>query len=185
MPEITTDCPYCKEEINARATVCKHCGKEVDPIPEEKIRQALKEHEHSVVRKQHTDVAARDRKPASKSIAFGLWCIAFIGFAGIHRFYLGKNWTGLLYFLTWGFAGIGLLIDVFRLPQMVEDYNNRLFVENELANRNSGSRTISELPPAVEKDTVDEIRRLGALRDEGLLSEEEFAEKKRDLLRRL
>jgi hypothetical protein len=28
------ECLFCKEQINARAVVCKHCGKDVDPQPE-------------------------------------------------------------------------------------------------------------------------------------------------------
>lgn len=26
------ECPYCAEDILAKATLCKHCGKEVEPI---------------------------------------------------------------------------------------------------------------------------------------------------------
>lgn len=29
--EVLAKCPFCKEEINALATVCKHCGKDVEP----------------------------------------------------------------------------------------------------------------------------------------------------------
>jgi hypothetical protein len=28
------ECPFCKEKINARAVVCKHCGKDVEPQSE-------------------------------------------------------------------------------------------------------------------------------------------------------
>jgi membrane protein YdbS with pleckstrin-like domain len=30
---IERDCPYCAERILARARVCKHCGREVTPVP--------------------------------------------------------------------------------------------------------------------------------------------------------
>lgn len=29
--EVRANCPYCKEGINALATVCKHCGREIEP----------------------------------------------------------------------------------------------------------------------------------------------------------
>jgi uncharacterized membrane protein YdbT with pleckstrin-like domain len=31
-PRVERDCPYCAEKILARAKVCKHCGKEVEPV---------------------------------------------------------------------------------------------------------------------------------------------------------
>ena len=46
----------------------------------------------------------------SKTVAL-LLCI-FFGTLGIHRFYVGKIGTGLLYMFTLGFGGIGVLIDL-------------------------------------------------------------------------
>ena len=45
----------------------------------------------------------------SRLVAFLLcW---FLGYLGIHRFYVGKIGTGVLYLLTGGIFGIGLLVD--------------------------------------------------------------------------
>ncbi|GAK58436.1 TM2 domain protein [Candidatus Vecturithrix granuli] len=59
----------------------------------------------------------------SSGIAFLLWCAWIFGFGGIHRFYLGKYGTGILYLLTWGLFGIGQVIDLFRISGMVEQEN--------------------------------------------------------------
>lgn len=32
-PRVERECPYCAERILARARVCKHCGRDVTPIP--------------------------------------------------------------------------------------------------------------------------------------------------------
>jgi TM2 domain. len=48
-----------------------------------------------------------------KSYAVTLVLAIFSGFAGFHRFYVGKVGTGLLWFLTAGMFVFGWLIDIF------------------------------------------------------------------------
>jgi len=36
----------------------------------------------------------------------------FAGFFGAHRFYVGKAGTGILYLLTFGFFGVGWILDI-------------------------------------------------------------------------
>ncbi|MGK7955577.1 MAG: TM2 domain-containing protein [Crocosphaera sp.] len=59
-------------------------------------------------------------------IAYILWSLSFLGCAGIHRFYLGKPFTGIIWLCTWGLFGIGQLVDLFVLPKMVEEKNSEL-----------------------------------------------------------
>ncbi len=61
--------------------------------------------------------------PYSRGTAFLLWLSCALGFAGIHRFYLGRYGTGLLWFLTFGLFGFGQLYDLFRIPALVGEEN--------------------------------------------------------------
>jgi TM2 domain-containing membrane protein YozV len=64
-----------------------------------------------------------------KTIAYLLWCGCFLGVCGLHRIYNGKYGTGFLWLFTLGLFGIGQLVDLFTIPGMVEDANNRLLVQ--------------------------------------------------------
>lgn len=48
---------------------------------------------------------------AQKSKITALILCIFLGYLGVHRFYVGKTGTGLLYLFTVGFGGLGVLID--------------------------------------------------------------------------
>ncbi len=50
----------------------------------------------------------------------------FFGLAGLHRLYNGKIVTGLLWLFTGGILGFGQFLDLFFIPQMVEEQENRL-----------------------------------------------------------
>ncbi len=65
-----------------------------------------------------------------KTIAYLLWCGCFVGVAGLHRIYNGKYGTGFLWLFTWGLLGIGQIIDLFTIPSMVEDANNRALIQS-------------------------------------------------------
>ena len=51
--------------------------------------------------------------------------LTFLGPFGVHRFYMGKWGTGILYLLTLGFLGIGVAYDFWTL-------NEQIYVENKL-----------------------------------------------------
>jgi len=54
---------------------------------------------------------ASNASPKSRLVAL-LLCF-FLGFLGVHRFYVGKTGTGILMILTFGgFCGIWVLIDL-------------------------------------------------------------------------
>ena len=59
--------------------------------------------------------------PIDYNIAWIL--LTFLGFLGIHRFYMGKIFTGILYLLTGGFFLIGVLYDFFTLNEQIDRIN--------------------------------------------------------------
>lgn len=59
----------------------------------------------------------------SKRVAYLLWL--FLGIFSAHRFYLGKYEIAILYLFTGQLFGIGWLIDLFLISDMVNKYNLR------------------------------------------------------------
>ena len=70
---------------------------------------------------------AADRRyiagPSNYTLAWGL--LTFLGVLGVHRFYLGKWWTGLLWMLTGGLLLCGYLYDLWTLNEQVDESNRR------------------------------------------------------------
>ena len=60
-----------------------------------------------------------------EGLGFALWALWIAGLAGIHRIYLGKYGTGILYLLTFGLFGIGQIVDLFRMKTLVREANIR------------------------------------------------------------
>jgi TM2 domain-containing membrane protein YozV len=59
--------------------------------------------------------------PLDYSVAWIL--LTFLGWLGIHRFYMGKWGTGILYLLTLGLFGFGVLYDYLTLNTQVSELN--------------------------------------------------------------
>ena len=57
------------------------------------------------------------------SVAFVLWLVGLLGACGLHRLYVGRTWTGLLWLFTLGLLGFGQLFDLFFLGSMVRQAN--------------------------------------------------------------
>jgi TM2 domain-containing membrane protein YozV len=58
--------------------------------------------------------------------AYLLWFL--VGWIGIHRFYLGNIGMGLLYMFTFGFFGLGWIIDAFLIPDLVKQANGQVII---------------------------------------------------------
>jgi hypothetical protein len=62
-------------------------------------------------------------EPRSTGTSFLLWLACAAGLCGIHRFYLGKPLSGLLYLFTFGLLGVGQVVDLFLLRGLVREAN--------------------------------------------------------------
>ncbi|MDP6358812.1 MAG: TM2 domain-containing protein [Planctomycetota bacterium] len=62
--------------------------------------------------------------PYDYSVAWILLAIPVLGVLGIHRFYMGKLLTGILYLCTGGIFGIGLIYDYWTLNEQLSELNS-------------------------------------------------------------
>ena len=60
--------------------------------------------------------------PVNYTVAWIL--LTFLGFFGVHRFYMGKWLTGLIYLLTGGLFTLGYLYDYWTLNSQITEINN-------------------------------------------------------------
>ncbi len=79
-------CSNCGKELKEGADVCLNCGKVIN-----------------------SPKVNKNVSPKSRLVTF-LLC-TFLGTLGVHRFYVGKTGTGILWLFTLGLFGIGVLID--------------------------------------------------------------------------
>lgn len=88
-------CPNCGKEVNENAAVCVGCGVALNGAAPSNVNVTINN--------------GVTESPKSRLVAF-LLC-TFLGVIGVHRFYVGKVGTGIVWILTFGCFGIGVLID--------------------------------------------------------------------------
>ncbi len=65
-------------------------------------------------------------KERDSGTAYLLWALGFFGFCGMHRFYVDKPVSGIVWLLTGGLCGVGQIVDLFLIPSMVRERNLEL-----------------------------------------------------------
>ena len=93
-----------------------------------------------------------------KGTAYILWAGMFVGACGLQRLYAGRIGTGLLYLFTFGLFGIGQVVDLFLIPGMIEDANNRLLMQGGGAAQAIGSGAQYFLPGKRAPRTTEEFQ---------------------------
>ena len=71
----------------------------------------------------------------NSAITYLLWFLGGFGVLGLHRFYLGRWVSGLIWFLTGGLLLFGAVFDLFAIPGMVriENLSRQLLQQEGLA----------------------------------------------------
>jgi TM2 domain-containing membrane protein YozV/predicted transcriptional regulator len=68
----------------------------------------------------------------SVGLAYLFWFVSGFGALGLHRFYLGKIPSGILWMCTGGLGMIGAIYDFFTLPKQVEEANIRKAITDQI-----------------------------------------------------
>ncbi|MBP3250580.1 MAG: TM2 domain-containing protein [Ruminococcus sp.] len=105
-------CPYCGAEVNVNVSpVCEYCDSDLsDLIP--KPEPAADNWRTGQSNAQRVYVPGPKTGPKSKKTALLLCCLGFFGVGGVHRLYVGKIGTGLLYIFTYGLFFLGTIVDL-------------------------------------------------------------------------
>lgn len=71
----------------------------------------------------------------STKTAYLLWLASFFGVAGLHRLYMGKIGTGILFLMTMGLGGLGTIYDGITMPDQIREARLKARMRRALDNR--------------------------------------------------
>lgn len=105
-------CQFCGAELNENASFCGKCGRQVGEFNRANNQQAVQQPNIII---NNTAIATANvvgGRQKDKWLAVILCCVGFFGIGGLHKFYEGKVFMGILYLVTCGLCGIGTIIDL-------------------------------------------------------------------------
>lgn len=110
-----------------------------------------------------------------------LFVSLFLGGLGVDRFLLGETGMGVLKLLTVGCFGVLTIIDWCTIISKTRKKNFEIFMESvNIKNYFSVKNTFPQNKNSF--NNIEEIKKLKKLFDEGIITQEEFEKKKKELL---
>jgi len=100
-------CRKCSEEIPEGAKFCPNCGADVFPVGE--MTRVLPQ-KVEIQRTKQYYVSSKNR-----NVALFLAFLGLLGFAGMHRLYVGRMISGAIYLFTFGIFGFGTIYDLYTI----------------------------------------------------------------------
>ncbi|BBM82932.1 TM2 domain-containing protein [Candidatus Uabimicrobium amorphum] len=86
------------------------------PVVKPPQKQPVKQPEPPAVEEA---AQVRESEGAALQMTTAYLLLIFLGFLGVHRYYLRKDRSAILYSLTFGFLFVGVVVDLFILPWLV------------------------------------------------------------------
>ena len=163
---------------------CTNCGKSI--LPGE-FRNANGQCGECAAKAQATTQPGQAMQYSEKDWLVTLLFSIFLGCLGIHRFYVGKIGTGILWLLTGGCLGIGALVDIIMIAtENFTDDTNRLIVQDQRKNpRPAYAYAAQGTTKSARDEALDQLEKLAKLRDSGAITLEEYEQKKADILSKI
>lgn len=107
-------CNKCGKEISDDSIMCNYCGTPTNAAPNSQSAAFAGQQPQIVIMNQNNQQGYISAVSDKDWLTALLLCI-FLGVLGIHRFYVGKGGTGVIWLFTAGCFGIGWIIDLIML----------------------------------------------------------------------
>ncbi len=106
-------CKHCGANLTPEEKICSYCrcAVEIEPPPMQ-VQQIPQQQLRVMPANYQRMMPGVPAVPRRKNPALIMCLLGFVGLGGLHRFYSGKIWTGLLWLFTGGLFGIGTMIDL-------------------------------------------------------------------------
>lgn len=107
-------CAYCGNILTPDDAFCSHCGRQTYGDAAQQAREAQQRSMQNTAYQQpqyRSTPIGPDGRPLKSKVTSLILCALF-GWCGAHRFYEGKIATALMWMFTFGFYGIGWLVDL-------------------------------------------------------------------------